>query len=66
MPTQVDVDARIDELLDREDWWRLPLDLEDELLAILDELYVDGLNTEAGRLQSMRMGYDTPAFMALA
>lgn len=66
MPTQVDLDARIDELLDREDWWKLPLDLEDELLAILDELYVDGLNTEAGRLQSMRMGYDTPAFMALA
>lgn len=66
MPTQVDLDARIEELLDREDWWRLPSYLEDELLEILQQLYVDGLNAEAGRLQSMRLGHDTPAFMALA
>jgi hypothetical protein len=64
--TQIDLDAQIEALLDREDWWQLPPDLNDELEAILTELYVEGLNVEASRIEALRRGLDEPPFMALA
>lgn len=66
MPETVDLDARIEEILDRDDWWQLPIEFEDDLLALLEELYVEGLNIEAGRIEALRQVLDTPPFMALA
>lgn len=60
MPTLVDVDARIDALLARYDWWRLPPGFYDEMQDILTELYVMGLNREAARLEAMALGLKQP------
>jgi hypothetical protein len=62
----IDLDQAIENLLDREDWWRLPSEFEDDLLALLEELTVEGLNTEASRIEALRLGLGDPSFMALA
>ena len=61
-----DLDRRIEDLLDRADWWRLPPAMTGDLEALLQELYLDGLNLEAGRIEALRLGLDRPPFMALA
>lgn len=64
--THVDIDAQIEELLDRLDWWQLPPEFDDEITELLEELYVEGLNVEAARIEALRLGLDEPPFIALA
>lgn len=62
----LDLDAQIEALLDRSDWWQLPLELIEELERLLMDLTVQGLDIEAGRIQALQLGDKVPAFMALA
>lgn len=62
----LDLDAQIEALLNRSDWWQLPLELIEELERLLMELIVQGLDIEAGRIQALQLGDEVPAYMALA
>lgn len=62
----IDLDTQIEDLLELLDWWRLPPEFEGELLYLLEEMAVEGLNAEAARIEALRRGLDVPPFTALA
>jgi len=66
MTIELDLDTRIESLLDQADWWRLPFNMQEELRDLLKLMTVEGLNAEAARIEALRRGLDVPPFIALA
>lgn len=66
MPTEINLDEAIERLLDQETWWKLPISMRAELEALLQEMTIEGLNSEAARIEALRRGLDAPPFIALA
>lgn len=56
MPVTPEIDAKIAEMLDREDWYDLPAGFYPVMEQILEELYYLGLDKEAARIQAMQFG----------
>lgn len=66
MAVTPEIDAQIEELLARQDWYNLPARFYPVLEQILEELYYQGLDKEAARLEAMQFGMQRPKVKRLA